>query len=194
MREPHRPHSYVLRPLADVSAGQLRGHGLQVRLQGFSRAAPEDRGEDQEAGGGGRLLQHWPDELQKHLGADERPDQLRGPGTLEKTHVCCLPPETALGCAQNAGETERPWLPQNVPEKADAIRLPAASLAGGAALWRVPNSGPMHAGPRPWSPALRRGSERRRVTSGDLRASRCANANPHGHALRLPLHTTLQMA
>lgn len=108
------PPSYVLRALPDARPGQLCGDGLQVRAQGFPRAAPDDCGEDQEAGGGGRLLQHRPEQLQKHCWADERPDQLCGPGALprkpraEGRHPARLLSNRdspgPLGCAQNVPE------------------------------------------------------------------------------------------
>lgn len=50
---PTHSHAYLLSPLTDVRLGQLRGNGLQMWLEGFPRAAPDDRSEDQEAGGRG---------------------------------------------------------------------------------------------------------------------------------------------
>lgn len=78
------PTAYVFRPLTDVGAGQLLGDDLHVWLEGLPRAASEDGSEDQEARGGGRLLQHGHEQLQKHFWADEHPDQLRGSGALRE--------------------------------------------------------------------------------------------------------------
>lgn len=79
---PALSRSYILSPVADVGLGQLCGEGLQVRLEGAPWAASDGRGQDLEAGAGGRLPQSGQDQPQEHFWADEGADQLRGPGTL----------------------------------------------------------------------------------------------------------------
>lgn len=94
--DPLPAHAYVFRALADVGLGQLRGDDLDVRPKGFPRAAANDGGEDQEARGGGRLPQRRQDQLEKHLRADEGPDELCAADALRDRGGCGRAP---------------PWLP-----------------------------------------------------------------------------------
>lgn len=97
---PSPAHAYIFRPLADVSVGQLHGDDLHVRPEGLPRAASDDGGKDQEAGGGGRLPQHRQDQLQKHLRADEGPDQLcRSRALRADGGGLRLPPLSAPRCS-----------------------------------------------------------------------------------------------
>ena len=103
---PSRAHAYLFRPLADVSVSQLHGDDLHVWLEGLPRAAPDDGGKDQEAGGGGRLPQRRQDQLQKHLRADEGPDQLCGSRALRADGAGLrLPPLPAPRCSASAVPT-----------------------------------------------------------------------------------------
>jgi hypothetical protein len=146
--------AYVFRPLADVCLGQLPGDDLDVWAEGIPWAATDDRGKDQEAGGGGRLLQHGQDQLQKHFRADERPNQLCRPRALRETQsvrssetatlqVLALglwPPDTALCSGRRTEASGGHILVGFLPHAPHLIPVPKHFLGAGTILGGL-NSG-----------------------------------------------------